>query len=144
MAKRPVDIRRLRPTQLLRLLNSTALGPVMTRDGQIAAPLLSQFKPPFSAVREPLAYRSAPSHPQPEPCPSRDRRFWRGLLAVWAAEVGSDGCHPRPDGRLPTNRKVACRSIAPWAFREQPGGSLAAHLPSRAQRVAVAAASTFG
>ena len=31
MAKRPVDIRRLRPTQLLRLLNSTALGPVMTR-----------------------------------------------------------------------------------------------------------------
>ncbi len=31
MAKRPVDIRRLRPTQLLRLPNSTALGPVMTR-----------------------------------------------------------------------------------------------------------------
>jgi len=31
VAKRPVDIRWLRPTQLLRLLNSTALGPVMTR-----------------------------------------------------------------------------------------------------------------
>ena len=31
MAKRPVDIRQLRPTQLLRLLNSTALGPAMTR-----------------------------------------------------------------------------------------------------------------
>ena len=31
MAKRPVDIRRLRPTQLLRLLNGTTLGPVMTR-----------------------------------------------------------------------------------------------------------------